>query len=225
MSIKLYIKTHNQTGLKYFGKTKQDDPYGYYGSGTYWRNHLKKYGNDISTEILAEFEDECEELIITAINFSRENNIVESDNWANLIEENGLDGVGPNVTDDFRRKVGKYSKDKAVYIDENGDKIKIDVQEAKERGLIAESKGRKYSDEINKKKGSVGIKNGMYGKTHSDEAKQKQGLKSKNTITCFDLEEKIMKRIPKELFYEFKNIKYVGTTSKYAKEYYENKKD
>lgn len=152
MSITLYIKTHNKTGLKYFGKTKQDDPYSYLGSGTYWKNHLKKYGNDISTEIFAEFENECEELVETALKFSKENDIVESNKWANLIEENGLDGVGPNVTDEFRRKIGEYSSGKAVYIDENGNKIKLDVQEAKERGLVAESKGRKYTDEINKKK-------------------------------------------------------------------------
>lgn len=76
-----------------------------------------------------------------------------------------------------------------------------------------------------RKKGSIGENNGMYGKTHSVEAKQKQGLKSKNTVTCFDLEEKVMKRIPKELFYKYRNIKYVGITSKYVNGYYENKED
>jgi len=33
----LYIKKHNETGLKYFGKTTQD-PYTYQGSGTDWWN-------------------------------------------------------------------------------------------------------------------------------------------------------------------------------------------
>ena len=42
----LYIKTHNITGLKYFGKTI-GNPYSYKGSGTYWNNHLKKHGNNI----------------------------------------------------------------------------------------------------------------------------------------------------------------------------------
>lgn len=38
--IHLYIKTHNTTGLKYFGKTTKD-PYKYLGSGKHWRAHLK----------------------------------------------------------------------------------------------------------------------------------------------------------------------------------------
>lgn len=52
----LYVKTHNITGLKYLGQTKQN-PFKYKGSGTYWLRHIKKYGNDISTEILLETEN------------------------------------------------------------------------------------------------------------------------------------------------------------------------
>jgi len=170
--ITLYIKTHNKTGLKYFGKTKQEDVEKYNGSGTYWRNHLKTHGYDVTTEIYAQFEEESDKLVETALKFSNENNIAESDTWANLIVENGLDGVGPTVTEDFKRKVGNFSKNKAVYIDENGQKIKLFVKDAQKRGLIAESKGRKYSDEINAKKGRSGIDNAMYGKQHSDETKQ-----------------------------------------------------
>ena len=44
----LYIKTHNITGLKYFGKTT-GDPYTYFGSGTKWLNHLNVYGKDVTT--------------------------------------------------------------------------------------------------------------------------------------------------------------------------------
>ena len=45
----LYVKTHNITGLKYFGKTT-NDPYTYYGSGKYWLLHLKKHGYNISCQ-------------------------------------------------------------------------------------------------------------------------------------------------------------------------------
>lgn len=51
--IYLYIKTHNKTGLKYLGQTK-NDPYDYYGSGKYWKLHLQKHGKDISTQVLKE---------------------------------------------------------------------------------------------------------------------------------------------------------------------------
>ena len=56
----LYIKTHNKTGLRYFGKTT-NNPFQYKGSGKHWLAHIKKHGNDISTEILGYYTDvnEC----------------------------------------------------------------------------------------------------------------------------------------------------------------------
>lgn len=89
--IYLYIKEHQQTGLKYFGKTVQD-PFKYQGSGTYWKNHLKVHGDYVSTQVIFSSNDkeECKKF---AIKFSLENDIVNSEEWANLkIEE--LDGGG-----------------------------------------------------------------------------------------------------------------------------------
>jgi len=86
----LYVKTHNKTGLKYFGKTTKSDPYKYYGSGFKWINHLKKHGYDISTEIIGFYTNEIE-CIEAAKNFSENNKIVESSDWANLIIETGTD--------------------------------------------------------------------------------------------------------------------------------------
>jgi hypothetical protein len=91
MIIYLYIKTHNVTGLKYFGKTTKN-PYKYSGSGKYWKKHIKKHGNDVTTTVIGEFAD-IEQCTQFAINFSNENNIVESNEWANLIVENGMDGA------------------------------------------------------------------------------------------------------------------------------------
>jgi hypothetical protein len=87
----LYIKQHNKTGLKYFGKTTED-PYTYTGSGLHWKNHLRKHGNDVSTIWVKEFTDPTK-LSEYALNFSKENDIVESKEWANLIPENGFDGA------------------------------------------------------------------------------------------------------------------------------------
>jgi hypothetical protein len=86
----LYIKTHNITGLKYFGKTNNKNPYIYKGSGIVWNRHCKKYNYDIRTDILGYFTNEiqCKQ---TAIYFSLINNIVKSKAWANLIIEQ-LDG-------------------------------------------------------------------------------------------------------------------------------------
>lgn len=86
----LYIKTHNLTGLKYFGKTTNKDPYTYKGSGTYWSNHLKVHGSDITTEIIGYYDNE-KECRKVAHEFSITNDIVNSKEWANLKIE-ALDG-------------------------------------------------------------------------------------------------------------------------------------
>jgi hypothetical protein len=95
MEIILYVKIHNVTGLKYFGKTTKNDPEKYTGSGKYWKAHLKKHGYDVTTIIIGKFSDpeECKEF---AMNFSSKHNIVESNEWANLIFENGMDGAPKN---------------------------------------------------------------------------------------------------------------------------------
>jgi len=87
----LYIKQHKITGLKYFGKTTKH-PENYYGSGKYWKKHIKKHGEKFVETIWSKFFIDEKELTEYALNFSKENNIVESLEWANLKEENGLDG-------------------------------------------------------------------------------------------------------------------------------------
>lgn len=87
----LYIKKHSVTGLLYFGKTTKD-PEKYSGSGKHWLSHIKKHGKEhIITLWYCLFLDK-ESLTSFAINFSKQNNIVKSNLWANLTEENGLDG-------------------------------------------------------------------------------------------------------------------------------------
>jgi len=103
--IYLYVKTHNKTGLKYFGKTIRENPYSYLGSGKVWRRHLKKYGNDISTEILDVYYDK-EKCLKDAITFSNENNIVESKEWANLKIES-LDGGDTSKTEGYIKSFHK----------------------------------------------------------------------------------------------------------------------
>lgn len=84
-TIHLYVKTHNVSGLKYFGKTTSN-PHSYRGSGKVWVEHLKQFGNDVTTKIIGSFNDH-DECAAVARKFSADNNIVESDEWANLIPE------------------------------------------------------------------------------------------------------------------------------------------
>jgi hypothetical protein len=89
----LYIKEHNVTGLRYFGKTVRD-PNKYHGSGSYWKKHIAKHGKDIKTVWTKQFDDlvECEEF---ALAFSDLFDIVESSEWANLIAEDSKGGGMP----------------------------------------------------------------------------------------------------------------------------------
>ena len=84
----LYVKTHNVTGLKYLGQTSKSDPHRYAGSGKYWLRHLKKHGNDWTTEILCESENK-QTINEMGIYYSNLWKVVENNNWANLKPESG----------------------------------------------------------------------------------------------------------------------------------------
>ena len=92
----LYIKRHRQTGLKYFGKTIRN-PMKYFGSGEYWKKHIKIHGKDIETVWCELFTDK-DQLVDFAELFSEFNNIVNDIDvngkklWANEVPENGLHG-------------------------------------------------------------------------------------------------------------------------------------
>lgn len=89
----LYLKRHRDTKLFYFGKTV-NDPVKYTGSGKYWKNHLRKYGKNIETVWYKKFYD-IYELISFALAFSEIFDISNSELFANLCEENGLNGGNP----------------------------------------------------------------------------------------------------------------------------------
>ena len=103
----LYIKTHNKTKIKYFGKTTRD-PFQYKGSGSYWINHINKHGNDVHTEILGHYTDKTE-CYLAALDFSAKHNIVESKEWANLRPET-LDGGDTSKTENYQKSLHKISE-------------------------------------------------------------------------------------------------------------------
>jgi hypothetical protein len=107
----LYVKTHNKTGLKYLGYTAKKDPYIYSGSGKRWLRHLKTHGFDFKTEILLATQD-LTQIKETGIFFSKLWNIVESTEWANLMEESGTGGSNSKNIDykklvETRKRNGK----------------------------------------------------------------------------------------------------------------------
>ena len=157
----LYIKQHNVTGLKYFGKTTKDSKR-YKGSGVYWKRHLKTHGADISTLWYQLFEDQ-DSLTQYALKFSADNDIVNSNVWANLHPENGLDGgaTGRTIPDDIKQKIS-----------------------AKLAGIPTPNKmtddGKRRVSEFMKQEHKRRPRLSMLGKTHTAESKLKNSDANRN---------------------------------------------
>lgn len=181
--IYLYIKTHNITGLKYLGKTESKDPFVYKGSGKYWKWHLKKYGYNITTEIIFQSENK-EEFKNTSIYFSFLYDVVKSDEWANLTEENGICGgdvMSEKVKKEMRlRMLGNIP----------GNKGKCCLKETKQKiskSLIGNSyaKGYKHTEETKKiiaMKSSINNKNRK--RTIEMKQKYREIAKNRNKLCC-----------------------------------------
>jgi len=181
MPLYLYHKKHKITGLNYFGKT-DNDPINYNGSGVYWNSHLRKHGKLIETVQVWEF-DNINERSEFAIKFSADNNIVKSDEWANLCPENGLDGGD---------KFGYMPKDKLANINARKSKnVKQSWQEESRINANTQSAKKQWAtrtdDEIQKLASK--ISNTLLTKTVEQRAeaerKRKETLAlNRKEITC-----------------------------------------
>jgi hypothetical protein len=180
----LLVMSHNVTGLKYFCKTScLERVKRYKGSGTRWRNHLNVHGKDITVGVLGFYTEEkrCNE---AALKFSRDNNIVESDDWANLIEETGLmTGVSmkgeknpfygkkhtPETAERLRlQKIGKSVNKGAYRSPEQRAKISASLKGRKNPAVSEKLTGRKLSQETKDKISKAGK-----GRQFSMESKEK----------------------------------------------------
>jgi hypothetical protein len=150
----LYLKQHNKTGLKYFGKTVRD-PKNYYGSGIHWKAHLKKHGYDVTTVWKKLFTNK-EDITKFALEYSQKNNIVESQEYANLKPEDGVMGGDTGITHEGREKLREYGK-KYRHSEATKEKIRT--------ARLLQTPG-------------------MLGKSHSEETKQKiKDARSKQIMT------------------------------------------
>ena len=180
----LLVMEHNITGLKYFCKTTcLERVHRYKGSGVAWLKHLREHGFNVSVGMLG-FYVEKKRCLDAAKKFSIENNIVESQEWANLVEETGKNGASmkgernsffgkkhtPETTERLRlAKIGRSV---------NGGKPKTAEHRAK---LSAALKGRK-NPEVAKR---------LRGKPLSAETKAKLSEAGKKRIFSDETREKI----------------------------------
>jgi hypothetical protein len=176
MTIYLYVKTHNKTGLKYLGQTTSKDPHNYRGSGTYWKLHIKKHGYEVTTKIVKECSS-IEDIRYWGLYYSNLWNVVESREWANLKEETG-DARG-KLSKKSREKIGKaglgrvpwnkgksYSNPARREITHSKETRKILSEKLK--GRVAWNKNIPISEETKEK-----LRRANIGKTLSEETKIK----------------------------------------------------
>lgn len=168
----LYIKQHKITGLKYFGKTIKN-PLQYHGSGTRWKAHVQYHGKEHIETVWYQLFEDIEECRNYALKFSIDNNIVESNEWANLIPEDGL-WISPET----RKKMGEKS------IGNTYRRGKTHTTEANEKNRIAHT-GKKQSQETidKRRESSAGyittedtkekIRKTLTGVKHTEERKKK----------------------------------------------------
>lgn len=88
----LYIKQHSVTGKLYLGKYSGTRVEKYVGSGKYWADHLKIHGKEHVVTLWYCLFFDVESLTNAAKTISQLCDIVKSDAWANLVEEDGLMG-------------------------------------------------------------------------------------------------------------------------------------
>lgn len=208
----LYIKQHTITGKLYFGKTIKN-PEKYLGSGSRWKNHIKKHGKEHVVNLWFHLFDDLFELVSFAISFSNKMDIVESDSWLNMIPEFGIDSprghgmLGKSHSDETKLKMSI-----------NNAWLGVPKTEEQKLNLSLKMKGRGHTqtDETKAKiskanKGRVGWKpnedqrnkisermsgenHPLYGKSFSEESKQKMSESRKSYLRLKYLDKSIFKR-------------------------------
>lgn len=165
----LYIKQHSITGKLYFGKTTKN-PERYNGSGTKWLNHINYYGKQYVNNLwYCLFLDE-KSINEFALSFSKQNDIVNSIEWLNLIEETGLGD--PIRTLSTRQKMSNAQRGNTKR------RGKFHTESAKEKNRLAHL-GKKHTEESLMKlrmhshsqlpETREKIRESLSGKKHTDE--------------------------------------------------------
>ncbi len=156
--------------MLYFGKTIHN-PEKYLGSGTRWKYHISKHGKEfIETLWYCLFLD-LETASRFAIAFSKENDIIKSEKWANLVNEDCIGGqVGVSLSNETKKKISEAKQNPS--------------EKTRERMRISSKKRAPPSEETRLKR-SISMKKTMtedrikrmsdvrIGKKHSEETRKK----------------------------------------------------
>ena len=83
------------------------------GSGTKWKNHINKHGKEyVVTDWVKAFDNQ-EECTEYALAFSRHHDIVDSKEYANLCEEDGIHAGTPGISQESRTKMSAAARNRS----------------------------------------------------------------------------------------------------------------
>lgn len=176
MTIYLYVKTHNKTGLKYLGKTTKD-PYAYLGSGVDWKLHLKEHGEEHSTEIIRECQSN-QELNEWGRYYSNLWNVANGTQWANRIPETGGGHCGPEAAKKISTKLtGKKKPPRTDVHKENLSKSCIGIPKPRTKEhqeAWTESSKANWANNVERKKKVSDLGKSNKGRKHTPEVLEKK---------------------------------------------------
>ena len=213
--VTLYIATHNKTGLKYFGKTRvyftqEELQKSYHGSGSYWKKHLTKHGDDVNIEIYGIYSLNATEVDYVkpiALYLSKIWGITDLYNisgsrrrkkvWANEIPENGLDG-GRLTKENHKEFCEKRRINNLVW---HTEETKYKISEGNKNKHLSEDHKHKISlSNKNKVRTHESVKKGIASRHknlvwHTEETKYKIGTSNKGKIRSEEFKDFLSKKM------------------------------
>ena len=176
----VYIISNHKNSQRYVGSRVcyDKDPLndGYWGSSDYLNGDIEKYGIENFFKTILGFHDSKEEMLSAEVEAIIENNTLYPNGYNRFLPPNKFNTIGISIKEIWIKKYGKEVAEQK-YIDwkrreseshtgENNSFFgKLHTEETKER-IRRKQTGKKYSAEVNKKKGriKVGSENGMFGR-------------------------------------------------------------
>jgi hypothetical protein len=179
---RLYIKKIGD--IFYFGKYSGENIQKYTGSGIIWKKYIKGLGKQNIKHLWnSDWYYDPIEIQEIALKFSIENDIVNSEKWANVIPE---DGIGLLITDDIKSKISIAQKE-CQSIRSEEEKLKIIEKQIISRKKTWDNRDKEKSklDYINRgKKLSEHLKKNPRPKEHANAMHESMKNKSQEELAA-----------------------------------------
>jgi hypothetical protein len=187
-------------GQYYFCKSTKQDFMSYPGSGVVWKKRIKKYGKaKVETLWVSDWYHCPHEIQEVALQFSKENQVVESKLWANIVPENGL--RGGRVSPESIEKNIATRRANGTLNPSTPESVKKMVETKRKNGTMNSNTPETVAKAIaTRKKNGTLNPNTLESRQKAEETKRRNGTHSSST----EIQDKILKtRMAKASKYSF----------------------